>query len=273
MLENSLLQFFLFGSNIALSLIVLIYASWSDFKTREVSNRVWGIYAPIALLLSSSNYLIFMQAQLPYYALCIGITTGLAFLLFYLGMFGGADSKAFMCLALSLPFAPLALITPYFSGTAISPISVFVFPVTIFGNAVLFAATSGIYIVIRNLIWHKKNHLEFFPGTLASAGLSKKLIVFVTAYKMNISRVAEKWHIYPLEDIDDLNRQLVVVPQDERRDQIVDRLSNAAKAGKIDNYVWATPGLPMLIFVTLGLITALTLGDFVWLLVRFVLGA
>ena len=33
----------------------LIYASWSDYKTREVSNRVWAIYAPIALALSLSG--------------------------------------------------------------------------------------------------------------------------------------------------------------------------------------------------------------------------
>ena len=60
---------------------------------------------------------------------------------------------------------------------------------------------------------------------------------------------------------------------DEGRDKIVERLSNAVEAGKIDGYVWATPGLPMLIFVTLGLIVALLFGDVVWLLVRFVLGA
>jgi prepilin signal peptidase PulO-like enzyme (type II secretory pathway) len=44
------------------------------------------------------------------------------------------------------------------------------------------------------------------------------------------------------------------------------------KSGKIDANIWATPGLPMLIFVTLGLIVALTFGDVVWLLIRFVLG-
>ena len=60
---------------------------------------------------------------------------------------------------------------------------------------------------------------------------------------------------------------------DEGREKIVERLSKAIEEGKIDGYVWATPGLPMLIFVTLGLIVALVLGDFVWLLVRLVLGA
>ena len=70
-----------------------------------------------------------------------------------------------------------------------------------------------------------------------------------------------------------LKRKLVIVPHDEGREKIVERLSKAAEEGKIDGYVWATPGLPMLIFVTLGLIVALVLGDFVWLLVRLVLGA
>ena len=80
-----------------------------------------------------------------------------------------------------------------------------------------------------------------------------------------------------MEDVDEksvnVKRNLVIVPHDEGREKIVERLSKAVDEGKIDSYVWATPGLPMLIFVTLGLIVALLLGDFVWLLVRTVLGA
>ena len=255
---------------------MLLYASWSDYKTREVSNRVWAIYAPIALALSLTQLLLFAQSQIPYYALCFGITSGLALLLFYAGGFGGADSKAMMCIALSLPFAPLAVLTPYLPNS-VSPTSEFLFPITIFSNAVLFAALSGIYMVLRNVVWHKKTKTKFFPGTLTSQGVGKKLLVLVTGYKMDVCKVKEKWHLFPMEDIDDryvdLNRKLVIVPHDEGRDKIVERLSNAVEQGKIDCYVWATPGLPMLIFVLLGLIAALTLGDFVWLLVRFVIRA
>jgi hypothetical protein len=116
-----------------------------------------------------------------------------------------------------------------------------------------------------------------FQGTLASESMGKKLLVLITGYKMSLSKVKEKWHIFPLEDVDDqsvnLKRKLVVVPNDEGREKIVERLTKATEEGKIDGYVWATPGLPMLIFVTFGLIAALFLGDFVWLLVRLVLGA
>jgi len=222
-----------------------------------------------------SELLLFEQDQLIFYALGVGVTVGLAFLLFYTGGFGGADSKAFMCIALSLPFAPLALIKPVFSF-AISPTSQVIFPITIFGNAVLFAAFSGVYMVLRNVVWHTKNKVPFFPGTLANEGLGKKLLVMVTGYKMNISKVKEKWHLFPLEDVEErdgtLNRKLVVVPKDEGRTEIVQHLGDAAETGKIDCYVWTTPGLPMLIFVTLGLIAALTLGDFVWIIVRALMG-
>ena len=255
---------------------MLFYSSWRDYKIREVSNRVWVIYAPIALSLSLSELLLFEPSQLPFYGLSFGVTAGLALLLFYAGGFGGADSKALMCIALALPFAPLALFTPLIAE-AISPTSQVIFPITIFGNAVLFAALSGIYMILRNVIWHKKTKSKMFQGTLASESIGKKLIVLITGYKMSVSKVKEKWHIFPLEDVDEqfvnLKRKLVIVPHDDGREKIVERLSKATEEGKIDGYVWATPGLPMLIFVTLGLVVALLLGDFVWLLVRTFLGA
>src|SRR4030066_2233184 len=102
-------------ANITLSLGFLLYASWSDYKTREVSNRVWAIYAPIALSLSLAGLLLFEPSQLPFYGLSFGVTAGLALILFYAGGFGGADSKALMCIALALPFAPIALFTPIFA--------------------------------------------------------------------------------------------------------------------------------------------------------------
>ena len=270
------LQEILLASSVAVSLIVLLYASWRDYVCREVSNKVWVIYAPIALALTLAELLLFEPSSLPWFGLSAGVTVGIALLLFYTGGFGGADSKALMCIALALPFAPLILFTPLIDA-AISPQSQFIYPITIFGNAVLFAAASGIYMILRNIVWHKKRRVPLFAGSLECESIGKKFLVLITGYKMNICKVKEKWHIFPMEDIDDryvdLNRKLVIVPRDDGREKIVERLSNAADAKKIDCYVWATPGLPMLIFVTLGLIVALVFGDVVWLLVRTVLGS
>jgi hypothetical protein len=132
-------------------------------------------------------------------------------------------------------------------------------------------------MILHNCVWHKRNGKQMFSGTLARESLWKKLIILITGYKVPIGKLKEKWHVFPMEDVQedggsDLKRKLIVIPSDDGRDGIVERLSSAVQAGKIDAFVWATPGLPMLIFITLGLIVAVLCGDMVWLLVRFILG-
>jgi preflagellin peptidase FlaK len=99
----------------------------------------------------------------------------------------------------------------------------------------------------------------------------------ITGYKVSISRLKEKWHVYPLEDVEEtveegVKRKLIVLPKDEGRDAVVDRLDRAIKAGTIEDGVWASPGLPMLVLITLGLIVALLLGDIIWLFVNSLFG-
>jgi preflagellin peptidase FlaK len=272
------LQEILSAARVAVSLAFLIYASWSDYKTREVTNKVWAVYAPIALALSFIEFIFFAPAALPFFGLSAGVTIGFAFLLFYTGAFGGADSKAFMCIALALPFFPSMIFTPLLVG-GLSPLSQVIFPITILSNAVLLAALSALYLLTRNLARKASAGKPLFEGTLAQESLGKKILVLLTGQKFPIATLRAKWHIYPMEDITlDENgenvpkRKLLMVPKDEGRDEIIQRLSKAAEEGKIDSKVWATPGLPMLIFVTIGLVVALTLGDVVWLLVAHLFG-
>jgi preflagellin peptidase FlaK len=208
------------------------------------------------------------------FGISVGLTVGIAFLLFYTGGFGGADSKALMCIAVALPFAPVILSLPLLNG-GLSPISQVLFPFTIFSNGVLFAAASGIYMILHNVVWHKRNCKKMFVGTLAEEPVWKKILVLITGYKVTVAKLQAKWHVFPMEDVKDsenrLERKLVVVPHDEGRDEVVERLSNVVKAGKIDNFIWATPGLPMLIFITLGLVVALLFGDVVWLLIKVII--
>jgi len=270
------LQTILAAAKVTLSLTFLLYASWSDYKTREVSNRVWAFYAPLALFLSISELLLAEPSKLPFFGLSFGVTAAFAIILFYTGGFGGADSKALMCIALALPFFPETLFTPIFAS-GISPLAQNLFPLTIFSNAVLFAAASGSYMLLRNLIWRIKTGKKNFEGTLGTESIGKKMLVMITGYKVSVAKLKEKWHVYPMEDVNEdgenlPQRKLVVVPRDEGREEIVERLSKAADNGKIGGRVWATPGLPMLIFVTLGLIVALLFGDLVWIFVSSVLG-
>jgi len=261
----------------SLTLVFLLYASFCDYKTREVNNTVWIVFAPLAFTLTFLEIYIYefseLTLQLSLYGMCFGLTAAFAIILFYSGGFGGADAKALMCLALALPFHSENLTKPFFGE--VSPISQILFPMTIFSNSVLLAAATAIYMLLRNIFWRQKTGGKLFERGLGES-FGKKLLVLVTGYKIPIDKLKEKWHLYPLEDVENaengLKRKLVVLPKDEGRDAIVERLSKAVENGKIPNTVWATPGLPMLIFITVGLITALFFGDIVWICIDFLLG-
>lgn len=263
------------GVKAGIVLLFLIYASWSDYKSREVSDRVWVILAPVAFALTFTSLIVFEPSQLIYYGASFGFTAAFAITLFYLGGFGGADAKALMCLALALPFYPEDLITPLAGET--SPISKTFFPVTVFSNSVLLAALTAVGILCYNVVSHLRTREPLFEGTHKSESLGKKILVLVTGYKVSIDTLKEKWHVYPMEDVEgdsekEFKRKLVILPKDEGRNEIVERLDKTIKEGGMKNRVWATPGLPMLIFVTAGLIIGLFIGDIVWICVNLLLG-
>ena len=230
------------------------------------------LLAPLAFTLTFLDVYLYEPSLLSSYGLCFGLTAAFAVILFYSGAFGGADAKALMCLALALPFFPKNLLTPL-SGEA-SPISQLLFPLTVFSNSVLLAALTAIYMLLRNVFWRRKTGEKLFDGH-EDESFGRKLLILVTGYKVPLEKLREKWHLYPLEDIETVEgepkRKLIVVPKDEGRDAVLERLADAIKTGKVQNAVWASPGLPMLIFITIGLFMALFIGDIVWISVSLLL--
>jgi preflagellin peptidase FlaK len=262
------------AARVGLTVLFLTYASWSDYKSREVSDKVWAIFAPLSLVLTLTELLLYGQSQLATYGICFAFTSVFAIVLFYVGGFGGADAKALMCLALALPFYPENLLTPI-AGQP-SPISQSFFPITVFSNSVLFAAFTAVVLFVYNLFWRARAGNPLFEGDLKNESIGKKITVMITGYKAPFTKLKEKWHIYPMEDVEEtpekgFKRKLVILPKDEGRDKIMQRLDAAINAGNIKDRVWGTPGLPMLIFVTAGLIVALFFGDIVWIGIRLVL--
>ena len=254
---------------ISLSLVFLIYASWSDIKTREVSNKVWLLYAPLGLMLTLFEGLLYEDYD---YWLFVGISVALTFTLavslFYLGAFGGADAKAFMCLALAFPTYP-----KFSWNTHITRLH-YLFPITIFTNSILLAALSIIYMLLRNFLWKLGKGRKLFEG-LEKEPFWKKILAILCGCKILFKKVEERSFYYPLEDIREIDgqtkRKLIIFPKDEEREEILDRLSLAVKNKKIGNYIWASPGLPMLVFITAGFLAALLVGDLIWLVINLIL--
>lgn len=204
----------------------------------------------------------FAPESLHNYALALIITSALSVALFYAGAFGGADAKALICLSLALPSYPTYLLQP--PQNIVSPI----FPIIVFTNAVLLAALTVVYAVLRNLAWKSRNEKGLFEG-LEKESIGRKILTVLCGYKVKITQLEKVEHLYPLEDFNmtetgESRRRLLIFPKDEEREGIVERILKAASEGKLEEEVWVTPGLPMLIFVTAGLIVALTFGDIIW---------
>ena len=250
------------GVRIFLCLGFLVYASWSDYKTREVSNKVWMILGPIALAITAFQFIFYSPELLITYILSFALTSVLAIAIFYVGGFGGADAKALMCIALALPVYPGNFLTQ--PTGLISPL----FPLTIFTNSVLLGALSVFYALFRNILWKVRNEGSVFQG-VESESFGRKFLAIVSGYRVEVSKL-EKGHMYPLEDVEvndagEKKRRLRVLPSDEERDEIVARVVENVKEKGVEGGVWVTPGLPLLIFVTAGLVIALSHGDLVWI--------
>jgi preflagellin peptidase FlaK len=237
---------------------------------REVSNRVWVVFAPLALALTSLQYFLFAPQSWFIYALSFGATSALSIVLFYAGAFGGADAKALICLSLALPTYPVYFLQPFFSYV------VPLFPITVFCNAVLLAALSVFYAITRNYLWKGRTGKRFFEG-FEKESRWRKVLTVLCGYKVEAAELEKGGYLYPLEDVHvgeagEMERKLIVMPKDEKREEVIERILNAARRGKLPKEVWVTPGLPFLIFVTAGFIVALIFGDIVWVILRSALG-
>ncbi len=252
----------------ALQIIVvlsfMLYASWSDIKTREVSNKVWALLGPLGLALTLANiHLSGFYSKLNDLALSFLITTGIAVALFYLGFFGGADAKALICLSLALPYNPIEGFTPVFNFIPILPLSVFI-------NAIFSSVLIAFYALLRNIVWFASGK-SLFEG-LESESVTRKFMSLITGYKVKVSDLKEKFYLYPIEKIErnqegKITKKLQVLIQAESdREADVAKIAEFSRSGLVSE-VWATPGLPFLFFITVGLILTLLIGDVVFWLI------
>lgn len=243
---------------LAASLAFLTYSSWSDIASREVSDRVWAIFYPVGLVLTAIR----LAAQVGSWQqilLSIAITVAISLLLPYLGLWGGADGKGFICLALMNP------VTPAFAGNLLRIVDP-LFPIVVFSNAYIASLCALLYPVHKNLRTIRGRPL--FEG-LEHESFPHKATAFFTGYRVPIGELESKPYLFLLESIRlhesrversfDLHLRIDV----DHSGQLAE-LKRAAELGFLPAGVWASPGLPFLAFVTSGLVISLLFGDLVW---------
>ncbi|MEM3715585.1 MAG: A24 family peptidase C-terminal domain-containing protein [Candidatus Bathyarchaeia archaeon] len=260
---NALLDLLRLG----LCLSFLTVASIYDLKFREVPNTVWIISAPIGLTLSAISLALNISSR-PLDALIWTVTliivSGLSLALFYLGLWGGADAKALICLAASMPTRlNIEAIRPMLEQCLQNSFSL---PISIstLNNSVLAAALLTATIALRNLIDLARSGGKIFEG-LEGEGLIKKTLAFMTGYRVDAEKLRSKRHHYIIIE------EFSVGSNGSFKRRLKGlRLLGAENdvEGKVPEdicgKIWVTPALPFLLFMEAGLIMTVFLGDVIF---------
>jgi preflagellin peptidase FlaK len=211
---------------------ILIYASYTDIKTRRASNILWLIMGSIGGILLLVQYF-YIGFENIIYLIFIPLMIGFVYLLFQLRLiFGGADAKALMAIAILVPFEPFIFQFPIWKG------SLMPFSWSIFANSII------IFL--------------FFPIMLLIYNLSKKNLKFpysLLGYKMSIKKAKDKF-VWPLEKFIDGKRKFVYMPKDF---DVTEEYKEFEKHG-IDQ-IWVTPKIPFMIPLLIGYVFAFIFGD------------
>jgi len=228
--------------------VFFIYLSWLDYRAREVDNKYWVLATPIFFGLTMLQICLFSPELLLMYLACIIISSALALGMFYMAGFGGADAKALIVLAIAMPFSPKIL-----SGLIIMPsiFSKFFFPLTVLLNATLMELLLAVYFLLKNLAKIVRHESIFREYKLP---LWKKPLLMLTGYRTAISKLEKTKFAYPLEKPEQTGIIVRLMPDYEKRNERLEQLKQAKGA---EAEVWATPGLPFLIFMTAGMFLSL----------------
>jgi len=235
----------LYAIKVILAIPFLIYACKVDLKERKVPDRVWRYMLLIFLPVVFVEYIL-THFNLIFAIVQFAFIYSLSYILFRLGMWGGADAKALMVLSASFPVFPeisaLPLVNKGFGILAFSTLS----------NSVIFSPAVVIYVFLRNLKSGLKNGNPIY---------------YFTGYQVDADKIPRFHNL--LEFIEE--GKLVRVNKGKEPDEkMLMELRNTKIAGKIDK-VWVTPGLPFLVFITAGFLISVIIGDVLFEFVRLFL--
>ena len=224
-------------------IVILGYASYTDIKTRRASNMLWVIMGIAGGILLLTEYLTtnsFDDGRI-IYLIFIPIMIVMVYIMFQMRLiFGGADAKALMALAILLPLPTIYWI-PSSSNITSLPIGETTLPYCwgVFINALLLFLFIPVCLLIYNLI--KRNFK--FPHC-------------ILGYKMSVQQAKEKF-VWPLEKIEDGKSKFIYMPKEfDTEEELKKFEKNNIKE------IWVTPKIPFMIPLLGGFICAFIFGDF-----------
>jgi hypothetical protein len=120
-------------------------------------------------------------------------------------------------------------------------------------------------MLAKNLMLFRKLRSGIFSG-LESEPIWKKCLAFITGFPTELSRLRSTFYLYPMEKVVEdeagAHRTFQMYSNaDVDREQLLSEFNESMKKVGSPNTVWVTPGLPLLVFILIGVVIGLTLGD------------
>ena len=232
----------------------LLYACYADIKTRRVANEVWVVMFGVGFIFIMYDLMTYGLPYLIRNILSFIFIFAFVYMLFQFGAFGGADAKVLMVISLIIPTFPVISI-----GSTSLPLEgiplINLFAFSVFGNSIILTIIVPIGLFLYNLI---KNPSE---------SLRRPFYMFI-GYIMPISKL-EKGHFRLIESYSRTKDGVEFKfsrSGTELSSDIISELKSYRKEGKVKEGVWITPGLPFMIPITAGFITAVVFGDLIFYL-------
>lgn len=247
--------------------ITLMYASILDIRERRVPHRTWRpalvIAIPMAVWVYGLTILADWQVAVGYLIL-VAVFCGFFYFFQAANLFGGADAYALIIITACVPFFP---IEPYFGA---SPLGFF--PFTVLTNAVLINIAAPVAILGKNLIEGNRAPLPcLFLGFPVDGKAIQNEFGFVmedieeedgrlvrrfVGFTESLRRIVRgERRLY--------TKDLRLHPKDYQKELALYR-----KAGR----VWISYGIPFIIPITAGFLTALFMGDILFVIMKALAG-
>jgi preflagellin peptidase FlaK len=222
---------------------MLLLVSFLDLRYREVADKIWIPFASVGIVLVILEVMSSNGSFSPFLiVLSIVLTGTIAFGTYYLGFYGGADAKALLTLSIIMPLFPTENSFHPFTGLAT------------LSNSLLLTLSVPTFMFIRNLFSITRGR-KIFLG-FEKEGIRSKLIAMFLGYRV---QSADGFLFLLEKKIDGI----------KKFDFAINRVDDEYARG---DDVWVTPGLPLLVFITLGFFSLFIGGDLVFLLIRVLFG-
>ncbi|MCX8187015.1 MAG: prepilin peptidase [Nitrososphaeria archaeon] len=218
----------------------MIYASYRDWVSREVEDKVWIICGALGGTLTAADVLMRWNLNLVILsAFSIILASGLAFAFYYFGLYGGADAKAIATISISLPV--------YYSPRSLHPFT----GLASLSNGLLLSLTLLLAMFLWNISGLVRGERIF--KDFEHEGILRKIAAMFLGVRLKKARVKRFWFLMEGE-------------RDGKRMFDFNLFGLELKEANRDD-CWMTPGIPLLIFITAGFLVYIGFGDFLYLII------